>query len=143
MAQRRRQRKAVTEESGVVRVLGMQEYEEIRKEPKTVEIHLASALFPQRKITPNALTKMVASKAPASGPYNAVFHFRSAREAELTDQLQKAWQKMPNTDGEWFVLLHDASRTAIRKRVRRIVPKGSIKTSDIDRALAIFSKKRI
>lgn len=122
-----------------VRVLNGQAYDEIRKKRKTFEIHLTPGLFSTRRITPSALMAVVARKAPASGPYNAVFHFSRQQKDELTEKLEKARQKMPNPKGGWYIMFTNSNRAATEARVRKIVPKGLVKSSVIDAALSALS----
>ena len=122
-----------------IEVLNGRAYDRIRKKRKTFEIHLTSALFPQGKITPSAIKKVVAQKVPASGAYNAVFHFGRKREDELTGKLEKVWHEMPNSKGGWYIVFTNADRAATEERVRKLVPKGLVKSSVIDDALAAQS----
>ncbi|MES2921755.1 MAG: hypothetical protein V4819_09415 [Verrucomicrobiota bacterium] len=123
-----------------MKVLDELGYKELFKQPNTIEIHLASALFPNGKITAGRLKKILVGKVPKSGQYKAVVHFGHQLESELTVPLRRARLELPNTQGEWFIMPHQVNRRAAGERVRTLAPKGRVKSSDIDIALASFSK---
>lgn len=119
-----------------VQVLNSQEYSQILEKKKTFVFHLTSALFPTGSITPSALDRVVSRKLPNSGNYNAVFHFGHKRAHEVTQVLERARSKIPNPKGHWFVKFTNADRATTAERVKKLVPKGMVKNSVIDDALA-------
>lgn len=119
-----------------VLVLNSQEYGRILEHKKTFVFHLTRALFPAGSITASALQRVVNRKLPNSGNYNAVFHFGRKRASEMTQILEQARSKIPNSKGHWFIKITDADRTTTAERVKKIVPRGTVKTSIINAALA-------
>jgi hypothetical protein len=119
-----------------VHILNSQEYGQILGNKKTFVFHLTRALFPAGTITPSALERVVSRKLPTSGNYNAVFHFGRKRGYEVTAALKQARNKMAHSKGHWFVKFTDADRAATVERVKKLVPRGMIKSSVINAALA-------
>ena len=121
---RHRTAREATDHGTSLRVLDHEGYERIRTKPRTFEIHSASALFPKRKITADAVVRMVLRKIHGSSSYNAVFHLRDDAANEVAVQLKRAWRKMPNPSGRWFVMPHHVDREAAQARARNAAPHG-------------------
>lgn len=122
-----------------MKIVSEQEYESIRKEPKTFEFHLARALFPDREITEDEVVKMVSKKLPTKGKYNVILHVSNKIIDKVMDELIMASCEFSPL-GKWYVFPRYETIEEVEERIRKVIPIGLVKSSEIDASLANLNK---